>query len=110
MSDFLAKLGAWYQETQIPEQISAVDVTGLFTNPYFLVPFLCLIAYMIYKQAFKYMVLLAIFIGIWAFSGTAYMQEISASDEMPLNKILPLVFGAAAIMGVIVYIFFGRSD
>jgi len=110
MSDFAAKLAAWWEATQLPVQIHETDVAGLFTNPYFLVPFLCLIAYQLYKQAFKYMILVGLSIGIWVFAGSQYMQEINASKELPLGKVLPVMFGGCTVLAFVVYMFFGRSD
>ncbi len=110
MSGFITKIGEWWASTQVPAQISEVDLTGLFTNPYFLVPFICLVGYLLYRQSFKYLVLLVLFIGCWAFTGTQYVQELFTSDGVQLNKVLPLVFGAAGVLAVVVYMFLGRSD
>jgi ascorbate-specific PTS system EIIC-type component UlaA len=96
--------------TQIPEQIQAVDSVGLFTNPWFLVPLIILIGYLLFKQEFKDLVLIAIFIGAWVFSGSDYLASTSVDGELQLEKVLPIVFGGAVIMGIVVYMYFGRSD
>jgi len=107
---FFDKIVSFAQSTRIPEQIGNVDAPGLFTNSWFLVPFIILVCYMLYKQAFKDLVLMAIFIGVWVFSGSDYMQSTSVDGELQLDKVLPVVFGGAVIMGVVIYMYFGRSD
>jgi len=110
MGDFFGKITDWVNATQVPEQISQVDVGGLFTNWYFLVPFVCLIAYLLYKQAFTNIFLIAIGIGVWFFTGTQYVQELTVNGEIQMEKVLPVAFGAMVVLAVIVYIIFGRSD
>jgi len=110
MGDFFGKFTDWVNATQIPEQISQVDAAGLFTNWYFLVPFICFIAYLLYKQAFTNILLIAIGFGVWFFTGTPYMQELTVNGEIQMEKVLPVAFGAVVILGVIIYILFGRSD
>lgn len=110
MPEFITKFIDWFKSTQLPQQITEIDYTGLFTNPYFLIPFLAIIAYLLYKQAFKDLIMIAIFTCLWIFSGSQYIQEVSIDGELQLSKVLPLVFGGAAIMGVIIYMYFVRSD
>ena len=98
------------QKTQLPEQIQNVDYVGLSTNPWFLVPFILLIGYLIYKKAFRGMIILAILIGLWFASGTEYMQNLVVGDQLQVSKVLPVLFGGAAVIGLLVYIMFGRSD
>ena len=47
--DFFTKIVEFIHSTQVLEQFKEVDVVGIFTNPWFLVPFICLIGYMLYK-------------------------------------------------------------
>ncbi len=108
--EFLAKLGRLFQATDIPKQFKHVDFTGLFTNPWFLVPFIALIAYQIYKQAFRDIFIVVLIIGIWYLSGTEYMQTLVVNGELQISKVLPIVFGGAAVLGFIIYLFFGRSQ
>ena len=110
MGAFFGKIGDWVNATQIPEQISQVDAGGLFTNWFFLVPFICFIAYLLYKQAFTNIFLIAIGFGVWFFTGTQYMQELTVKGELQMEKVLPVAFGAIVVLGVIIYILFGRSD
>jgi hypothetical protein len=108
--DFLTKIVEFIHSTQVLQQFKEVDAVGLFTNPWFLVPLLCLIGYMLYKQDFKEIVVIFLGFGCWHISGTEYMNSLIVNNEIQLAKVLPVVFGAACILGVIIYMYFGRSD
>ncbi len=97
-------------KTNIPEQIDVVDITGLFTNPWFLVPFVTLISYQLYKQAFRDLIIETLIIGCWYATGTPYMKSLVVGEELQLSKVLPVLFGGATVMGFIIYLIFGRSD
>jgi len=100
----------WFDSTNLHEQITEVDFIGLFTNPWFMVPFVALVVYLLYKQSFKDLILLAMLIGVWWVSGTEYMSTLIVGDELQMNKVLPVVFGGAIALGLAIYILFGRSD
>ena len=108
--NFFTKAVDFIDSTQVLQQFKEVDAVGLFTNPYFLVPFICLIGYMLYKQDFREIILIVIGLGCWHISGTEYMHTLIVGDELQLAKVLPIVFGAACILGLIIYMYFGRSD
>jgi hypothetical protein len=108
-SGFFAKIGAWLQSTHVPEQIKDVELIALFTNPWFIVPFAALIGYLIWKQSFNELIIIVIFIILWWLSGTEYMQTLIVDGELQIKKILPVLAGASAILGFIIYLFFGRS-
>jgi len=110
MIEFFGKILAWIDSTHIQEQVANVDYVGLFTNPWFLVPFIAAVLYLLYKQSFKDLIIIIIFIGVWWVSGTEYMHTLVVGDELQISKILPVLFGGAAILGFIIYMFFGRSD
>ncbi len=110
MAEFLEKVTGWIEATHLTEQISEVDFVGLFTNPWFLVPFICFVAYLLYKTEFKTLIVIAVFVGVWYASGTEYMNSLVVKGELQPKKIFPVVFGGAAILGFLVYMFFGRSD
>ena len=110
MTDVLVKLGNFFESTKIHEQIKAVDVAGLFSNPWFIVPFLCMILYMLYRRSFTNIVIVAIIFGGWWFSGTDYMASVFVDGHMQVGKILPIVFGGAAVIGVLIYLLFISSD
>ena len=109
MSDILDSIVAWIDSTHVIEQVREVDAAGLFTNPWFLVPFIALICYMLYKAAWRDLALVAIFIGVWWVTGTDYMQTLVVGNELSMSKILPVVFGGAVTLGVVIYLLFGRS-
>lgn len=110
MSDFFGKILAWIESTHIQEQVANVDYVGLFTNPWFLVPFIAVALYLLYKQSFKDLIVMVIFVGVWWISGTEYMHTLVIGDELQISKILPVLFGGAAVLGFVIYMFFGRSD
>lgn len=106
--NFFEKIVDWLQSTHVPEQVKDVDL-ALFTNPWFLVPFIALITYLIWKQAFNELIIIGIFIIIWWLSGTEYMQTLVVDGELQIKKVLPVLAGASAVLGFIIYLFFGRS-
>ena len=110
MGDFFDKILSWFDSTHVQEQVANVDYVGLFTNPWFLVPFVLLVGYLLYKQSFKDLIVVAAFVGVWYVSGTDYMQTLVVGEELQIEKILPVLFGGAALLGFLIYIFFGRSD
>jgi len=110
MGGFFAGIQSWLESTQVVGQVAEVDYVGLFSNPWFLVPFIAVVLYLVYRQSFKDLIVIGIFIGIWWVSGTEYMSTLVVGDELQIGKILPILFGGAAIMGFVIFLFFGRSD
>jgi hypothetical protein len=108
--DFFTKIVEFIHSTQVLQQFKEVDAVGLFTNPWFLVPFICLIGYMLYKQEFREIVVIIIGFLCWHISGTEYMNTLIVNDEIQLAKVLPVIFGAAILLGIVIYLYFGRSD
>ncbi len=108
--EFLTKIVDFINSTQVLDQFREVDAVGLFTNPWFLVPFIGMLGYMLYKQDFKEIVVIFIGLLLWHISGTEYMATLIIGDEIQLGKVLPVVFGAACLLGVVIYMYFGRSD
>jgi len=108
--EFWQKIVDWFASTHLQEQIKDVDVVGLFTNPWFIIPFAVMILYMLIKLRWKDLIIVSIFVGVWWVSGTHYMNTLIIGDELQLNKILPVIFGGAAVLGFVVYLLFGRSD
>ena len=103
-------VGRFVQATHLPEQIKKVDFAGLFVNPWFLVPFIALIGYLLYKKAFRDIVILGAIMGAWYASGTPYMQTLVVNGELQISKILPVLFGGAGLLGLVIYLLLGRSD
>ncbi len=110
MADFLNSILAWIESTHIQQQIKDVDYVGLFSNPWFLVPFVALVIYLLYRQSFRDLVIISLFVGVWWVSGLDYMQTMVVGGELQMNKVLPVLFGGATVLGVVVYLLFGRSD
>jgi len=110
MSNFLQKTIDAVEQTHVFEQIKDVDAVGLFTNPWFLVPFIGMMGYLVFKKSWRDIIILAIFIGVWWVSGTDYMQSLIVKGELQVAKVLPVVAGGAAALGVVIYLLFGRSD
>ncbi|ADW19182.1 hypothetical protein Despr_3049 [Desulfobulbus propionicus DSM 2032] len=110
IGDLIEPVGRLVQETHLPEQIKEVDFSGLFSNPWFLVPFIALVGYLLYKKALRDLIILGAVLAIWWASGTQYMQTLVVNGELQVNKVLPVLFGGAAILGFIIYLLFGRSD
>jgi hypothetical protein len=110
MGDLLSGFLAFIESTHLQQQIKDVDYVGLFTNPWFLVPFIALIVYLLYKQLFRDLIIIIIFIAIWWVSGTDYMHSLVVDGILQMNKILPVVFGGAVVLAFIIYMLFGRSD
>lgn len=103
-------ISQFVEKTHLVGQIKAVDVAGLFTNPWFLVPFIALIGHLLYRKAFRDMIILAALFGAWYASGTPYMHSLVVDGTVQINKILPVLFGGAALLGLIIYLLLGRSD
>ncbi len=104
------KITDWFASTHIHEQIKDVDVVGLFTNPWFIVPFGIMAGYMLFKQQWKDLMIVAILVAVWWVSGTPYMETLIVNGELQMNKVLPVAFGGAAALGFVIYLLFGRSD
>ena len=108
--EVFAKIANWFESTHIDEQLRAVDCIGLFTNPWFIAPFICAIAYMVYKQRWAKILITGIGVGVWYFSGTSYAQSLLVNGEIDISKILPVMFGGAVLLGFVIYLLLGRSD
>jgi hypothetical protein len=110
MGEFFSKIVAFVDSTKLPQQLGDVDYVGLFTNPWFLVPFIAMMGYMLWKQKWRDIVFVIIFIGVWFVSGTEYMQTLVVGEEVQIKKVLPVMFGGAVVLGIVIYLLFGRSD
>jgi len=108
--DLFSNIKDWFASTHIQEQIKDVDFVGLFTNPWFIIPFVVLVFYSLFRQKWKDLIIITIFVAIWWVSGTNYMNSLLVNGEIQINKILPVIFGGAAVLGFVIYLFFGRSD
>ena len=100
----------WFESTHLQEQIKDVDIVALFSNPWFIVPFACMVLYMLYKQSWRDLTIISLLVAIWWVSGTPYMNSLLVNGEIQIAKILPVVFGGAIVLGFVIYLLFGRSD
>lgn len=110
MAEFVERVINFVEATKVPEQLREVDAAGLFTNWHFLVPFLCFLAYLLYRQAFTKVALIGIAIGLWVFSGSSYMQNLVVNGELQLGKILPVAGVWLLAVATAIYLLFMRSD
>ena len=110
MPDFLTSVFTWFKDTQVLDQIRDVDAIGLFKNPYFLVPFISLIIYYLYKQAFNNLIIIALVLGLWYFSGTEYVTGAVVNGELQLSKVIPTVLVGVGGIATLVYLLFIRQD
>lgn len=108
--ELFTNLKEWFVSIHIQEQIRDVDVIGLFTNPWFIIPFVLMVCYMFFRQKWKDLIITTIFIAVWWVSGTNYMNSLLVNGEISVEKILPVVFGGAVALGFVIYLLFGRSD
>jgi len=109
MVEYFKKIVEIIRQTNIPEQMSNVDFNGLLHNPWFMVPFVFLFFYLIYKKEFNIMAIIAIGIIIWYFTGTEFMSNLIVGGEIQVNKILPIVFGGAIALIIVVYLLLNRD-
>jgi hypothetical protein len=110
MSEFFNKILNFIHQTKVMEQIKDVDATHLVKNPWFMVPFVAFILYLLFKKAIKDIIIIAILCGIWWVSGTQYMHSLIVGGEIQIDKVLPVVAGGAVALGIVIYLLFGRSD
>lgn len=108
--EILTKFSAWFESTHLQQQIKDVDYIGLFSNPWFIVPFGMMVLYMVYKQKWRDLIIITVFVGVWWVSGTEYMNTLIVDGTLQIDKILPVIFGGAGALGVVIYLLFGRSD
>ncbi len=110
MEEWLDKILTFIRDTHVIEQIKDVDYVALSTNPWFMVPFVVALLYLIFTKSFKEIVILAVLGAVWWSSGTQYMKTLVVGDEIQINKVLPVVFGAVGALGLVIYLLFVGDD
>ena len=110
MTEFLGKIVDFINNTNVPQQFHDVDVKALFTNSWFLAPFIVFICYNLYKQAVNTLVLTGLGFGLWIFSGSSYMEGMVVNGILQLNKVLPVAGVFIGAIAVAIYFLFMRSD
>ena len=108
--ELFTKIAEWFESTHIDQQLRDVDYMAVLVNPWLIVPFVIMIAYMLYKQRWTQIIITAVGVGVWYFSGTNYANSLLVNGEIDIQKILPVMFGGAVVLGFVVYLLFGRSD
>lgn len=110
MGDFFTSISEFFASTQVPEQIHNVDPGGLFSNPWFMLPFLGIVGYFIYKKSINNLIFTALVIGLWLFTGSSLVQGLFKGNTLQVGKVLPIVGVGIGAVGVVVYVLFMRSD
>lgn len=110
MTEFLDSLVAFLNNTNVPQQFAEMDAKGIFTNPWFLIPFIAFILYNLYRQATNTLVLTGLGVGLWLFSGSHYMSGLIVDGHLQLSKVLPVAGVFIAAVAVAVYFLFMRGD
>lgn len=109
MVEYFKKGVELIRSTQVPEQLKNVDYSGLLHNPWFIVPIALIVIYLIYKKEFNLLAIGAVFVGIWLFTGTDYMSSLIVGGKIQIGKILPVVFGGAVALIVVIYLLLNRD-
>ena len=110
MEQFFNKIVSFFESTNLVEQFGNHDIPAIISNPWFVIPALIFVGYMVYKQNWKDLIILSIIGVVWWVTGTAYMDTLIIGDELQLEKILPVVGGGAVALGAVIYLLFGRSN
>jgi hypothetical protein len=110
MTEFLDSLVVFINNTNVPQQFSDMDARGLFTNPWFLGPFVAFIFYNLYKQATNALVMTGLAVGLWLFAGSPYMDGLIINGHLQLGKVLPVAGVFIAATGIAIYFLFMRGD
>jgi hypothetical protein len=110
MTEFLGQMVDFLNSTNVPQQFREVDVRGLFTNSWFMAPFVAFILYNLYKQAMNTLVMTFLGFGLWIFSGSRYMEGMVVNGQLQLDKVLPVSGVFLGALGIAVYFLFMRSD
>ena len=108
--EFLDTIVEFFNNTNIPEQLHQVDAAGLFTNPWFLVPFVLFVGYQLYKQSINTLVITGVAIGLWIFSGSPMTQNLIVDGQLQIGKVLPVAGVGIVAIGIIIYFLFMRSE
>ncbi len=110
MTGFFASIIDWCAATKVPEQLQAVDIQGLFQNTHFLVPFIGMIIYFLYKQAVNNLIITALVVFLWWFSGTDMVTNAVVDGNLQLGKVLPVAGVGMTGLGILVYLLFIKDD
>ncbi len=107
--EFFATLVDLLESTKVPDQIRQVNVADLFTNPWFLAPFVLFISYNLYRQSVNTLVITALVVGLWIFSGSTMMEGLIVDGHLQLDKLLPVAGVYLAAVAIAIYFLFMRE-
>ncbi|MGV1100747.1 hypothetical protein ACUUL3_15220 [Thiovibrio sp. JS02] len=110
MTEFIGTIVDFINNTNVPQQFREVDAQGLFTNGWFLGPFIAFICYNLYKQASNTLVMTGLALGLWLFTGSPYMEGLIVKGELQLDKVLPVAIVFVVAIAIAVYFLFMRGD
>ncbi len=109
MIEYFKQVVELIRSTGVPEQLKNVDYLGLLQNPWFIIPVVITLLYLLVKKEFNIIIIIAICVGVWIFSGTNYMNTLIVGGTIQIGKILPVVFGGAVILIVVIYLLINRD-
>jgi hypothetical protein len=106
MGDFWRQFTDMLEATAIQRQLLEHDIAGLAVNPWFMVPFCLLILWMIYRKAWRGIVIIALIIGLWWFSGSQFMDGTIVDGKPVLTKLVPVIGVFLVAVAIIAYLLF----
>ncbi len=110
MVNFFNTIIKFFEQIKVFQQIRDVDAAHLVANPWFMVPFVALLVYLLFKKKIKDIIIIGMLCAVWWVSGTEYMHTLIVGGIVQINKIIPVVLGGAVALAIVIYLIFGRSD
>lgn len=107
--DFLERLKAWVDSSAMHHQIQNVDVAGLFSNPWFVVPLSLFVVYSLWRKDFWSLIFVGVIVGVWMLLGTELMSGLVQGGEISQEKVFPVIGVGVVTIIVLVLLIFGRS-
>jgi len=107
---FFSPLVDFIIDTKVPDQLENIRYVELLTNPWFIVPYVAWLAWIIYKRQVNTFITVMLLSGSWVFFGTPYMRGVMNQETIQLDTVLPLVGGACLVLGIIIYIYFFKTE
>ncbi|MDR3088325.1 MAG: hypothetical protein LBU39_00715 [Desulfobulbaceae bacterium] len=95
-----------FQATEVPRQLLEHDLAGLCHNPWFLVPLGLLLLWMVYRNAWRDIAIVALILGLWWFSGSEFMDGTVVDGKPILGKLVPVIGVFLAAVIIIAYLLF----
>jgi hypothetical protein len=108
--EYLHKAWEFILSTNVISQVNRVDYEALFTNPWFMVPFGLFILVLVIWGKWRVVILVAIAVGIWIFSGTEYIAGMVVDGEINLPRLIPFIVAGLFVAIIALFALLGRSD